>query len=386
RDGGPRDGGPPPRCPDGTEGCACTFSLQCVDPGLTCFGASPMGTAPADQINVCLRLCAADAECGASTIGNALCRPVRTDMRACVAAEVTEGLTIDFSRRVVNTMTGCADDLFAMPAIGGSGLGALEDDQASCGRPCDPNAVAPAPNSCTATYPYCNPDVLASVTTPGICTLRPAQSGDVCSRSSVVGLCDTASVNGVAPSPVCLGVPFDLVDPDDPSPMPAPGMCVVQCNLANPNCGFADDPMAGPAVCRQVRASNTTTGICSNDCGLYPSPCGRAAAFGLGSTCTGDLNFEPAFPFAFCRNVMPPTIPEYNFAGAPPASQRCLMVPGGETRCEANTRCLDDGMGGLCIRTCSSTAAVSGCLATGNTVCDDSLIGTPTDGRGACRP
>jgi hypothetical protein len=394
RDAGPRDGGPQPACPDGTEGCACTFSLTCNDPALTCFAASPPGTPPAQQMHICLRFCSQDTDCTASTVGNTLCRPVRANQQACVSAEVGEGQTADISRLDAPAMTGCQIDLYPLPRFAASGLTALADDQASCGRPCDPNAAMGMPNSCTMTYPYCNPDVIVSVTTPGICTVRRAQSGDVCSRASAVGLCDTAPIGNASPSPVCIGVPYEQLSPGDPSATSDLGTCFIQCALANPNCAFVDDPVVGSAVCRQIRASNTTTGICSNDCTLFPSRCGRPGAFNQGTSCSGDLNFEPAYPISLCRNVQPPTIPEWNWAGQPPVSQRCLVQPGGAVRCEANTRCVSDQpMTGVCIRTCDSSTTAAANMATGcentpsgNDVCNDNVIGVTGDGLGACVP
>lgn len=385
-DAGRADGGPVGPCVDGEEGCPCGFGLTCNDPALTCFNASGTGVPPAQRVNVCVRFCQGDADCAASPVDNFLCRAVFGGEQACVTAQRGEGATVDLSRRRGPPMTGCAPGLFAFPNFAGSGLPALEDDQASCGRPCHPSAPVGAPLGCTASFPYCNPNLLTSSTAPGLCGLRAARAGDVCSQSSVVGLCDsTPGPQGATPPAVCVGIPLDLQNPGDPSPVQRSGVCVMTCDLANPSCPFTSDPGVGGGTCRPIRASNTTTGFCSNDCTEFPSRCGGASAFGAGTTCTGSLQFELGFPFSFCRAVVPPVIPEWNFMGPPPV--RCLLVPGGPARCQANTYCLNDGSGGLCIRTCdASNPGNSGCAAStvGASICDDTPIGTAFDGLGAC--
>jgi hypothetical protein len=386
--GGGVDAGPAGPCVDGEEGCRCAAGQACNDPSLTCFNTSGPNRPPAQRVNICIRRCGADADCLASTIGNRLCRRTTGQQKTCVFEERAEGERIDLSRRRSTPMTGCADDLFAFPPFAGSGLTALVDDQAACGRPCSPAAPLGSRLGCTVTYPFCNPNLLTSTSAPGLCGVRPAGPGDVCSLSSAVGLCDTTpDGRGLVPSSVCIGTPLDLINPGDPTPSAELGMCVVTCNLLAPDCSFSDDLGTGPATCVQIRAANVTTGICSNQCSLFPSSCANPGGFGLGTSCSGELQFEPNLPFSFCRAVVAPVIPEWNFR-TPPVS-RCLLVPGGDARCQANTFCFDDGNGGVCVRTCNAgNPQASGCQdsSVGNFRCDDTVIGLPTDGRGACIP
>jgi len=383
------DAGTPGVCTDGEEGCLCGFGLTCNDPLLTCLNVSGTNVPPANRVNICVRQCILDVQCANSVVGNTLCRNINATDKACVSQERGEAEQIDLSRRRGGVMTGCANNLFAFPPFAGSGLNSLEDDQASCGRPCNPGALPGTAQACGTLYPYCNPNVLTSSSTPGVCTLRRANPGDVCSRSSVVGICDTTtSTSGNTPQSLCLGVPMDIRDPADPSPVPAAGICALTCNLAAPDCGPASDANLGAATCRPFTAANTTTGLCSNECSRWPSTCGNLGAFSTGTTCTGDLSLEAGLDFSFCRSVMPPPIPEWDWSTA--SGTGCLGLAGGEARCANGTYCFNDGtgLGGVCIRTCNASAAANatGCQNSpvGNTRCDDTVIGTATDGFGAC--
>ncbi len=392
-DGGPGDGGNgldggapdagPTGCPIGDEGCLCGFGLTCNDPALTCLDTSN-GTLPGPQrIHVCVRECTNDLACLASIPSNTLCRPVFFGTQACVSAEVDEGRTIDMSRRRGPPMTGCAPGLVALPDYVGFGL---EQDQGSCGRPCDPNAMVGGLNGCNAQYPYCNPDILNSPITPGICSLRAPGPGDTCSRSSAVLMCDSAPATlGTSGRRMqCLGLPEEIFDATDPSDEKLGGICAALCDLALPDCGHVSDPGIGPASCRAIGPSNPTLGFCSNDCNDFPNNCMNPSAFGNGSQCTGDILLNQGFTFSFCRAVNPPVIPEWDWTTAP--ANRCLNEPGGETRCEAGTRCFNDNLGGVCVRPCTTSSTITGCAQGINSTCDPTRIGVPTDGLGLCIP
>jgi hypothetical protein len=319
-----------------------------------------------------VRTCETDAECVTSPVGNLLCRAVFGGSRGCVSAEVGEGELADISRLREVPMTGCTPGTIGIPPFVGL---RLETDQVSCGRPCDPNG-----NDCTPAFPYCNPGLLNSQATPGLCMARRARPGDTCSRSSVVGLCDRSETTRVS----CVGIPYSIDDPADPSAVKDPGMCMQSCDLATPDCAATDDPGVGPAACRQVNMTDTMIGVCSNDCTRFPSECEREGAFGAGSSCTRELFFEMGYPLSFCFNVMTPPIAEWDFVDAP--LERCLTTTGAASRCEAGTLCADDGMGGVCIRGCSVTGAPTGCESSDNPVCNDSVFTGEGDGLGACTP
>lgn len=397
-DGGTMDAGPQPT---GDEGQACGAGNTCNSMDLTCVDLSATN-ADEPHVRICLRGCQTDGDCAMSTAGT-LCRPIDFDSMACVSTEVAEGLAVNLSA-AEGAMSGCELDLLAIPSGAGSGLFGLEDYQRSCARPCNPAATS-GPTACTNDYPYCNPQMLNSTTTPGLCALRRAMPGDVCSRTSVVGMCDTSTTpGGNYPQVICVGVPIDMVDLDDPGPAPAgggsaAGLCFALCDFS-PNtptqglfddCTNADDPVVGPATCKQAFSQDPDFGICSNECDIFPDTCGRPSPFGLGSSCTDPLAFDQNLDaFTFCRSVIPPVIPEWDWVNAP--ADPCLQVPGGEGRCEAHTRCEDNGMGGACVRYCAATStAATGCEAPMGqtrtaTTCDDGIIGMPTDGFGVCVP
>lgn len=379
----------------GEEGYACATGNTCNDATLTCVDLSPSFRDEADRVRICIRECTTDADCTMSTSGS-LCRPVEFNATGCVSAEVGEGAQTNLSASA-GAITGCELDLLAIPPSVGSGLLALEDYNRSCGRSCHPDSPLNSPTGCDSAYPFCNPQIFNSSTTPGLCTLRRAQPGDTCSRTSVVGLCDTSTTpGGNFPAVLCVGVPIDMVDPDDPSPMPDPGLCFALCDFtpATPtqglvnDCTHADDPTIGPSVCKQAFSDDQDFGICSSECTAFPDRCSRPGGFNLGTSCTDPLAFDQMLDaFTFCRNVLPPVIDEYDWMNAPQG--RCMQEPGGEGRCPANTFCADDNMGGICVRGCS-TATTSpggtGCEVTTvtSTTCDDTLINAPN--LGVCVP
>jgi hypothetical protein len=363
-------------CPDGMEGCLCGLGGMCSDQGLACLDSSGGLVPPQDRTFLCVRPCQIDDDCLNDPVGNRICRAVFGATKGCVSAEVVEGEIATISRLSGGAMTGCEDGTIGIPPFVGL---RLPEDQVSCGRPCTPGVMS-GPGACTPTYPACNDGFLNSPATPGLCMARRAGPGDTCSRSSVVGLCDNT-----VPNLACIGIPYSILDPADPSPMPDPGMCMQSCDLGAPDCAASDDPGAGPATCRQVTTMNPMVGVCSNDCSFFPNDCQRPGAFGEGTTCTRELFFEMGFPVTFCFNVMPPPIAEWNF-GAPPI-ERCMTSTGGEARCEAGTICADDGAGGVCVRPCK-TSTPTGCEMdpAGNGTCNDDVFTGMGDGLGVCTP
>ncbi len=376
-DAGAADAGMSP-CPDGDEGCLCGLGGACNNPGLVCLDSSGGLVAPQDRLFLCVRTCTSDDDCSTSPVGNTLCRPVFGGSTGCVSRDVGEGELADISRLRQVPMTGCEPGLIGIPPFVGL---LIETDQVSCGRPCDPNTPS-GPNACAPAFPYCNPGILNSQTTPGLCMARRAGPGDTCSRSSVIGLCDRSATDSL----VCVGIPYSIDDPADPSANKDPGMCMETCDLSAPDCSASDDPGAGPAVCRQINMANPTGGVCSNECSWFPSECARPGAFGAGSTCTRELVFEMGYPLTFCFNVMTPPIAEWDFTNPP--LEPCLTATGAESRCEAGTVCGDDGSGGVCVRTCTSSLTPSGCEATSanNHTCNDAVFTGDGDFKGACTP
>jgi hypothetical protein len=366
RDGGMRpDAGLPDECVPGLEGCRCR-GRQCDDPRLACVDVDP-------TLAVCARICEADRDCIGSP-WNAICRPWLFDLQACVTAEVQAGLQIEQSRENGLDMTGCPPGLAAFGRDALRQLDAIPPGRASCGLLCGPNG------SCPAAYPYCTPR--------GLCALRQAVTGDVCSRTSAVGLCDTL---GFDPGREvrCLPSPRAAFDPGDPTGMAqVNGFCAVTCDPMDPSaCDPVADPGVGPGEC--VPPPMPVPGapfVCAHQCRLFPDTCLRAGSFGLGASCSGEIDLAMG-PSSFCLDVLPPVIDEADLTTGT-TNGRCLTEVGGARRCQAQTICADDGMGGLCIRTCNSDETPTGCeeSTVGNDVCDTDIIGNPGGGMGICFP
>ena len=362
-------------CPDGDEGCLCGLGGSCNDPGLECLDSSGGLVPPQDRLFLCVRRCQNDGECVNSPVGNNICRPVFGDQLGCVSGQVTEGQIADISRLRQVPMTGCPPGTIGLPQFLGLDI---ERDQVSCGRPCSPTAVS-GPLACGAQFPYCTNPVLNNPMAPGICTARRAGPGDLCSRRAITNICDTS-----VPNNVCIGVPYSILDPNDPTMIKDPGICMQLCDLTNPDCAASDDPGAGAAACRQIRALDNMVGVCSNECTRFPSRCTRPGAFGEGSTCTGELAFEMGLDITICMSVVSPTIPDWTWFSPP--MERCRTSTGAELRCEAGSFCADDMMGGVCVRGCSTASTATGCEGSVNPTCNSAVFDPPTDDIGACYP
>ena len=367
------DSGPPTACQTGTEGCACGRGGQC-DPQLECREL------PSGQ-SVCIRPCQSDGDCRGSI--HRLCRRWRVRQLACVSEEVQTGLQTHMRRTEQRPMTGCSLESIVLDATNAH-LDGLGQNEGSCALVCDRQ------NACPLAQPFCNPFVHEDVA--GVCSLRRAQVGDICSRTSAVGLCDTSAAPFFSGRRVlCVDPPFSVdqqtrlegLDQSDPTgDSQLSGICIVTCRPGrDEECAFASDPGVGPARCLPYAGQ---AGVCSHDCGLFPNSCRRPGSFELGSTCSGDPQFNSGT--TFCLDVTPPPLPEVDFTGPPPPNG-CRTEPGGPRRCVAGTVCVDDQGQGVCIRTCDPFAMTSGCELSPvtNRFCSDQSQGGPGN-IGVCVP
>jgi len=346
--------------PPGSEGRQCVAG-GCASADLECFRMSS-DTETEDVIEICVRRCENDDECAASEVGNTLCREIRFGADACVADEVAEGEVAELSHRRGSIMTGCAGG--ASPGGGylvgvarwtGSGLWALEDDQSSCARNCNPED----PADCTDRAPHCTAPFFNSSTMPGVCVVANKRAGAACSRIDATQMCSRdRDTDGRL---VC----WDYLGQDSDSTR---GQCHQLCSIADQDCANSHDPSRRPA-CINMNLSDTSDdlGMCSDGCSRHPDDCTGTGSSGAGTNCTyGFLRTSTTATIdnpsiSLCYDIQTPVLDPW--LGPREPGGNCVNA---RLQCPDGTYCETDdfpsGQGG-CLAGCttSTTSTVTGC-------------------------
>lgn len=376
-DSGPRDGGmvePPdsgvdPRADQ--EGGSCTPGAteqgSCVDPANVCVTWSPEGFTT--QISTCIRPCESDTDCSTSPAG-AVCGNVVAGLeggrvvgiKACVSAVVGEGERANLSlRHEPAPMTGCAEPYHAYPWFIGSLLFELDDDQASCGLPCGTDADCAASN----TTSFCNRGVLnpeTATVTPGVCQVRRADKGALCSQSTIIEMCDTSTSANM----VCVNL--GLTEADNMDPVKEYGHCLEICEMANPTCPSRGDPALAP-TCEFGFFTSATLGLCDDNCAAFPDNCSGAGSpppsggTQNGMNCTQFGGSFDAPEQGLCLEVAQTEtlFDPWDFMN-PPA----IPCADDAHRCPDATTCIAVDLGGgmqtsACVYGCNTQTATTGC-------------------------
>ena len=377
-DGPPIDAGPPDastwdggRPTGGTEGQPClpdSAGERC-GAGLECFRMTEASD-DQDVVEICVRGCEDDTGCAASATGNTLCREIRFGFDACVFAEVAEGETAELSHRRGAPMTGCAAErsaggggLVGVARWTGSGLWALEDDQSSCVRNCNPDD----PADCTARAPHCSTPFFNSQTLPGVCVVDRKLAGASCSRVDGTQMCSRArDTDGRLVCCDYLGQEPDATR----------GQCHQLCSIADQDCSTAHDPARNPAcIDVAVSASSPDLGICSDGCSRHPDDCAAAGTEGNGMNCVyGFLRSSTTATIdnpsmSFCYDIQLPLLDPWLSPQDP--GDNCS---GARLQCPDGTYCETDdfpsGQGGCLVGcTTSTAAAMTGCEGAAITTC-----------------
>lgn len=333
------------------QGSCADADLQCVEWSL------PQSMT---KVSTCVRPCTASADC-ADEMTNRVCASVLLEQKACVSGTVGEGEVAELSLRRGGPMSGCAEPLEAFPWYVGSLLFALEDDQASCGRRC---RVA---GDCRTPTPFCSTGVLTS-TPSGVCQVRKAAKGALCSQRSVIEMCDSSETEDV----VCVNL--GLTEADNRPLERELGHCLEVCTMDRPVCATRSDPRLS-ATCELGFFSNETLGVCDDNCTAFPDGCsgaGSDAAEGgnaRGSTC---VQFGAAFDApdqALCIDIAQEgeLFSAWDFM-APPAAP----CADNAYRCPDRTTCTTVDLGAqqtsACVYGCD-TMTGAGCEGTGFPTC-----------------
>jgi hypothetical protein len=381
------DAAPPP-CNEGDEGCPC---MPAANPMMMPQGDCAMGlqcvtwTGPMDnpQVSTCVRTCMRDGDC---MTPNTLCRPLLGSQLACVASEVADGQICNRSKRNASPMAGCKPSASCIAGpittTDATGKTVVIPDQGSCGVPCG------ATKPCAAPYTYCNPMILNSTVTPGICSLVQLKVGAVCGQEDITRFCDRSKDTMIAGA-ACIGTPDNA---------PNEGVCVELCDPTHhpDTCPTTATNPGKPSICKAVIPGMPTVGACSDECGRFPNTC-TGMGVGNGAECTPPLIFAmgATVSAAFCVDVQSPVSMQWDT----PASMThpgCgpmggAMQPGDPLHCPSGTFCAQQNNGGNvvdlgCARGCTTSTAVAagmrGCQVGTATTCLNGLGPNflPTDG------
>jgi hypothetical protein len=362
RDATPGMDAPAAPCPQGSEGCPCDPAGMC-GAGLEC-AEWPQVRMTDPIIRTCVRTCNNDQECAMSTVGN-LCRAFFIDTIGmgggitgiCAEAENPAGETCKGSKRGMRTMTGCEENLTCLTnQVGG--------DDGVCAQLCVVSTSTPT-GGCMAPTPYCNPagsglvinSTITMMAEPvGACAVEAIPIGARCGQDDITRACDTSSTSGDLG---CIGLTDLLPDGE--------GYCFEFCRLADNICR-SSNPGSGAYTCTPAIPNNTTFGVCSANCVLFPDTCAGPGHGGNGSTCIEGLAFAQGAPaVSLCYDNLAPALREQIFdvvggqtqprAGS---GENCAGTMGENFRCPDGTFCATQGAMGVCIRGCTTST-------TGNT-------------------
>jgi hypothetical protein len=295
----------------------------------------------------------------------------------CVSAEVADGQICNESKRNTMPMTGCKPGASCIRGPITDQNNNVIPDQGSCGRVCGAAVPCAAPNT------YCNPNVLNSTTTNGVCAVAKLAAGAVCGQEDITRFCDR-SHDTMTTGLACIGMPDNA--PND-------GICVELCDPTHhpDTCPATSTNPGRAAVCKAVIPGMATVGVCSDECTRYPNNC-TGQGIGNGAECSPPLIFgqTSTVPASFCVDVQTPVLmqwlkPGMNFPG-------CGTMQGDQLHCPSGTYCEEqaDNTGKLvthgCIRGCSTssvvTAPMHGCTMTA-TICAN-FQATPPTADGYC--
>ncbi|MCK6547956.1 hypothetical protein L6R52_19045 [Myxococcota bacterium] len=372
-DSGPADTG----VPDMTnmEGYSCTPGAtdqgSCVDATNVCVTWSPESFET--QISTCIRPCETDMDCTNSPVGQ-VCANITIGIqggvvvgaKGCVASTVGEGQTASASLRNGGPLTGCAEPYQAYPWYLGSLLFSLEDDQASCGLPCgsDMDCTNGRPNTNT---PFCNRGILnpeTATVTPGICSVRAAGKGSLCSQSSVIEMCDTSESSNV----VC--VDLGLTEAHNQTAGTAYGYCLEICDQMNPTCTLRNEVTGQTAAaCEFGFFTSPTLGLCDDNCSSFPENCTGAGSTPPAGGTNNGMNcaqFGQSFDApeqGLCLEISQTEelIAPWDFMTAP-----AFPCADDAHRCPNGTNCIPVDLGAAgqtsaCVYGCSTTTSTTGC-------------------------
>lgn len=383
-DTGPRDTGPG-LCDNDLLGCPCVPDDMmpqgsCLAAEHVCIQWSDPG---APVVATCVRPCTAemngDMECMGELVAGKMNRPASLCRSGtCREEEVMDGDDCVAAAPGGERLSGCRP---ASLCIFG-----LSDSQytGSCGRRCATGADCAAPN------PICNPLVLNSTVTPGICSDKLRGLGSMCRSSDITGICDTRAQFSDGGSKLFC---FEIFTPE------GTGQCFEVCDVRNPvneRCIASVDATRDP-VCKTGLFQSPDFGLCSDECSVFPENCAAPGSEALGQNCTGDIGFQglEGVDFSWCLDVVPPVIREWDFE--PANLVDCGANEGDQFRCEHGSFCLPLGGGtplSGCIRGCNALAGttttgpqLSGCQLTtvSATTCESLEIMMIPEG-GICVP
>ncbi len=349
-DMGRPDTGPVGICPPNTLGCDCTPDAMggpgtCASPDHACVQWSAEDE---PLLATCVKPCDfamnGDTECANEFTAGRMNRPANVCRGLCVEQEVADGQ--DCNRGAVRgeRLSGCAAGSLCITGINETAY------IGSCGRPCADNGDCAAPN------PVCNPNILSSTVTPGICSARRLGAGSICRPADITGQCDSTNtfpfgtpVQNV-PSLNCFSIFFGT------EPL---GHCYEISATTVPEatrCSASSDNVL-ERECMTGLFQNPAICLCSDNCEGFPNNCPGMGSESNGQNCTGDIQFngrpEDEF-YSWCLDVISPVIPEWDWATNP---QPCDQAESDAYRCERGTLCLAVQQGvTACVRACDATA------------------------------
>jgi hypothetical protein len=302
-----------------------------------------------------------------------------------VAREVADGQICDRSKRNASPMAGCKPGASCIAGpittTDATGKTVVIPDQGSCGVPCGATQPCAPPNA------YCNPNILNSTATPGICSLTQLKAGAVCGQQDITRYCDR-SKDTMTTGAACIGTPDNA--PND-------GVCVELCDpTQHPDtCPTTATNPGKPSACKAIMPGMPRLGVCSDECTRFPNSC-SGMGIGSGAECSTPLRFgtTSTIPAAFCVDVQAPTSMQWNTPTAMShpgcGAMGGPMQPGDPLHCPSGTFCFQVNNGGNvvdegCVRGCTTSTAVAagvrGCQVGTATTCLN-LQGSqlPTDG------
>lgn len=401
-DAGEADGGgfpdastPPPPCPPGTEGCACTSNLG---PNDTMFlqddCEADLLCVPFDLISgrqdltgpvqSCVKPCSTDADCGSGQT----CAPSGYGEETGVGSICMDriagfdefcGYSRGLTSRVPDVTLETSGEIVGCEAGYECFIGTFGDihpDEGLCLATCEAN------EDCPASTPYCNPGVFTGTSSTGEqisignCSTGKFTAGSICGSGDPDKVGFSSGCDNSADTPdntFC--VPIGGLTPD------GYGICMTICdNGAQYGPCTGSEPDGTPQFC-SGGFFTSGAGVCTSGCTNYPDACSGDGEFGNGRFCMSYLADDEMNPVGICMDRRDPILVPSTFdADANPVSQgdNCFGQGGSLafTQCPNPGHCeiIDFQQGvGLCVFGCGETGT-----ATSAAYCDTALGTTGT--------